>query len=49
MRTALYAGTFDPITKGHEDLMSRSLAFVDRLIIAVAQHSSKQRDRKSVV
>ena len=41
MRTALYAGTFDPITRGHEDLMTRSMAFVDRLIVAVAQHSTK--------
>jgi pantetheine-phosphate adenylyltransferase len=41
MRTALYAGSFDPITRGHEDLMLRSLAYVDRLIVAVATNSSK--------
>ena len=41
MRVALYAGTFDPITRGHEDLISRSLLFVDRLIVAVAQNTSK--------
>ena len=41
MRIALYAGTFDPITRGHEDLMARSLAFVDRLIVAVARNSGK--------
>lgn len=41
MRIALYAGTFDPITRGHEDLVTRSLAFVDKLIVAVARHSSK--------
>ncbi len=42
MRVAIYAGSFDPITKGHEDLMRRSLNFVDRLIVAVAVNSGKQ-------
>ena len=42
MRTALYAGSFDPLTRGHEDLMVRSLEYVDRLIVAVATNSSKQ-------
>lgn len=41
MRIAIYAGTFDPITRGHEDLMMRSLAFADRLIVAVARNVSK--------
>ena len=41
MRTAIYAGSFDPITRGHEDLVRRSLEFVDRLIVAVANNSSK--------
>jgi pantetheine-phosphate adenylyltransferase len=41
MRIAIYAGSFDPITRGHEDLMKRSLAFVDRLIVAVARSASK--------
>lgn len=41
MRIAIYAGSFDPITRGHEDLIMRSLAYVDRLIVAVAQNSSK--------
>jgi pantetheine-phosphate adenylyltransferase len=42
MPIALYAGTFDPVTRGHEDLMWRSLTFVDRLVVAVAINSSKQ-------
>jgi pantetheine-phosphate adenylyltransferase len=42
MRTALYAGSFDPITRGHEDLMLRSLEYIDRLVVAVATNSSKQ-------
>jgi pantetheine-phosphate adenylyltransferase len=41
MRIAIYAGSFDPITRGHEDLMMRSLQFVDRLIVAVARSSAK--------
>ncbi len=40
--TAVYAGSFDPITRGHEDLMRRSLEFVGRLVVAVAVNSSKQ-------
>ncbi|MEX2151927.1 MAG: pantetheine-phosphate adenylyltransferase [Gemmatimonadaceae bacterium] len=41
MRIAIYAGSFDPITRGHEDLMMRSLAYVDRLIVAVAVNAAK--------
>lgn len=41
-RTAIYAGSFDPITRGHEDLVRRSLEFVDRLVVAVATNSAKQ-------
>ena len=41
MRIAIYAGSFDPITRGHEDLVARSLSFVDRLIVAVARNASK--------
>lgn len=41
-RIAVYAGSFDPITRGHEDVIRRSLEFVDGLVVAVAQNSSKQ-------
>ncbi|HVA56832.1 MAG: pantetheine-phosphate adenylyltransferase [Gemmatimonadaceae bacterium] len=41
-RTAIYAGSFDPITRGHEDLMLRSLGFVDRLVVAVTTNVAKQ-------
>ena len=37
----IYPGSFDPVTHGHEDLVRRSLHFVDRLIVAVAINSSK--------
>lgn len=39
---AMYAGSFDPITNGHADLIRRSLGFVDRLVVAVATNSSKE-------
>ncbi|MBL0939806.1 MAG: pantetheine-phosphate adenylyltransferase [Gemmatimonadaceae bacterium] len=39
---ALYAGSFDPITHGHEDIIKRTLKFADRLIVAVAHNVSKQ-------
>ena len=39
---ALYAGSFDPITNGHTDLIRRSLGFVDRLVVAVATNMSKE-------
>jgi pantetheine-phosphate adenylyltransferase len=42
MRTAVYAGSFDPITRGHEDLIRRSLAFVDRIVVAVATNVAKK-------
>jgi pantetheine-phosphate adenylyltransferase len=41
-RIGVYPGSFDPITKGHEDLIHRSLAFVDKLVVAVAVNVSKQ-------
>jgi len=41
-RVALYAGSFDPITHGHEDLIRRTLTFSDRVIVAVTNNVSKQ-------
>jgi pantetheine-phosphate adenylyltransferase len=42
MRTAIYAGSFDPITRGHEDLIDRALQFVDRLVVGIAVNVHKQ-------
>ncbi len=42
-RIAIYAGSFDPLTRGHEDLVRRSLEFVDTIIVAVANNSAKQQ------
>ena len=41
-KVAVFAGSFDPITRGHEDLMRRALRFADRLIVAVAVNVAKQ-------
>ena len=41
-RTGIYPGTFDPITKGHMDIVQRSLSLVDYLIVAVAFNPGKQ-------
>jgi pantetheine-phosphate adenylyltransferase len=41
-RKAVYPGSFDPITKGHEDLIHRSLGFVDHIVVAVAVNLAKQ-------
>jgi len=40
-RTGLYAGTFDPITNGHIDIIGRAVKLVDRLVIGVAVNSDK--------
>lgn len=42
MKTAVYPGTFDPMTKGHFDLIMRSARLYDRLVVAVAATSSKE-------
>ena len=41
-RVAVYPGSFDPITRGHEDLIRRALTFADRVIVAVAVNAAKQ-------
>lgn len=38
----LFPGTFDPITKGHEDVIRRSVNLFDKLVIGVGINSSKQ-------
>jgi pantetheine-phosphate adenylyltransferase len=40
--TAVYPGTFDPMTRGHFDLIRRAAALYDRLIVAVAATSAKE-------
>ena len=40
---AIYPGSFDPMTKGHEDIARRTLRVADRLIIAVAHTATQQK------
>lgn len=40
-RTGLYPGTFDPVTSGHLDIISRAARVVDRLVIGVAVNADK--------
>lgn len=41
-RVAIYPGTFDPITRGHEDLVRRAATLFDTLILAIAESPAKQ-------
>ena len=41
-RVALFAGSFDPLTRGHEDLIRRALTLADRVVVAVAININKQ-------
>ena len=42
MRTAIFPGTFDPFTIGHDALVRRTLQFVDELYIAIGINTAKQ-------
>ncbi|EKU94163.1 Phosphopantetheine adenylyltransferase [Alloiococcus otitis] len=41
MNRAIYAGSFDPITKGHMDIIKRASKIFDEIIVAVANNTSK--------
>ncbi len=41
MKTAIYPGTFDPITNGHIDILERAMKLFDRVIITIARDSTK--------
>jgi len=41
-KTAIFAGTFDPITKGHIDIIKRGLKIYDKIIIAIPVSSHKR-------
>ena len=41
MRTAIYPGTFDPITLGHIDVIKKSLKIVDKVVIGVTDNINK--------
>jgi pantetheine-phosphate adenylyltransferase len=41
-KTAVYPGTFDPVTNGHLDLMERGLKIFDKIVFAVAANTGKK-------
>lgn len=41
MSKILYPGTFDPLTRGHEDIVKRAAGIFDQVIVAVAESTSK--------
>jgi len=41
-RVVVYPGTFDPITRGHEDVIRRALNLFDEVVVAVANNEPKQ-------
>ena len=43
IKTALFPGSFDPFTKGHEDIVLRSLQLFDEIVIAIGHNSNKKR------
>jgi len=42
MRTAIYPGSFDPLTNGHLDVVQRAANLFDRVVVAVARNDGKQ-------
>ena len=42
MITAIYPGTFDPLTRGHEDLVRRAASLFDRVVVGVAHSRNKK-------
>lgn len=48
-RTAVCAGSFDPITLGHEDIIRRALRLADTVIVAVGRQASQVKQRMFTV
>ena len=43
IRKAVFPGSFDPFTKGHEDVVKRALGLFDEIVIAIGNNSNKNR------
>ena len=42
-RLAIYPGSFDPLTRGHEDIVTRALGFAEQVVVAVAHRRTQQK------
>ncbi len=42
IRTALYPGSFDPVTNGHIDILGQALSLADKVVVAIGIHPGKQ-------
>ena len=42
MKKAIFSGSFDPFTKGHEDIVLRALPLFDEIVIAIGVNTTKQ-------
>ena len=47
-KTAIYPGSFDPITKGHLDVLAKASKMFDKVIIAVLKNDQKKGSRLSL-
>ena len=45
--TAIYPGTFDPITYGHIDVIRKSLKIFDRVVVAAAENINKDAKKRN--
>ncbi len=43
MKTAIFPGSFDPFTKGHHDIVVRSLQLFDKVVIAIGHNAQKNK------
>ena len=41
-KVAVFPGSFDPITKGHENVIKRAIPLFDEIIIAIGENAQKQ-------
>ncbi|MBR1627465.1 MAG: pantetheine-phosphate adenylyltransferase [Bacteroidales bacterium] len=42
MNVALFPGSFDPVTKGHESIVKKALPMFDKIIVAIGENTSKK-------
>ncbi len=48
-KTAVFAGSFNPFTQGHANIVERALRLFDRVIIAIGENSDKEKSEQGIV